>query len=337
MLGKVARRRYTRDFVENFQLIQARFPVLRRRVYYPFQILLYHRVLPTADPFAIDAVTTREFDRHLDVLTSFFRVISLEQLVGELDDGISRPGTICITFDDGYKDNFQYALPILRKYGVPATVFLATDVIGSDGMLWPDRVLFVIRQCKINQLRYDEAGIFDVNMQNEHLRRRTGFQFLEWLKKFSPAERDERINRLMQVCELSEPPAQRLMLNWHEVRQMHKDGIRFGAHTKSHPILSFLSDDELKREIFGSKSAVENALGVSICSFAYPNGRRGDFDERSKEVIKAAGFRCAVTTCGGANDRASDNFELNRTMPWDRHPDRFYARLLSERFSGGSN
>jgi peptidoglycan/xylan/chitin deacetylase (PgdA/CDA1 family) len=120
------------------------------------------------------------------------------------------------------------------------------------------------------------------------------------------------------------------MLDWRQIEEMHRAGISFGAHTKSHPILSRLGDRDLEEEIAGSKRTIENHLNAPVVTFAYPNGRKGDYDERAKNILAKVGFSCAVTSCRGLNYRYFDPFELSRSASWDTDPQRFYARLVFE-------
>lgn len=337
-VGAVSRLPFCRNLLlngtENYQLVRNPFPKLQRRKKYPFQVLNFHRVLPEPDPFTIDAITTREFSQYLEILTAHFRIISLEQLLDEWEDHALRPNTICITFDDGYKDNFDYAFPILRHYNVPATIFLTTEFIDTNEMLWHDIVLFAIKSANTIRINIEEAGVIDVELTSDQIRQNIAFKLLEWLKTFTPDERDIRINKLLEICQLPELPDLHLMLNWQEIRQMHRAGILFGAHTQTHPILSSLCESRIEEEIFGSKKTIENELGVTISAFAYPNGQPNDFDDRCKRLLKKAGFRCAVTSCRGVNTSDQDPFELYRGRPWDRDPHRFYSRLLITRFIG---
>lgn len=114
---------------------------------------------------------------------------------------------------------------------------------------------------------------------------------------------------------------------------MYDTGISFGTHTKTHPILSLLTDKQIEEEIIESKAAIESELGDRVTSFAYPNGQPSDFDHRCKRVLKKNGFAFAVTTSCGLNTACTDRYELFRGRPWDRHPNQFYGRLLLTRFS----
>lgn len=317
--------------IEMHQLVPNSLPRIRRYNHPKFQILVYHRVLAKNDPFAIAPLTVQEFDQQMKTLTSYFRVISLEQLMDELDSNSVKPYTVCITFDDGYIDNFQFAFPILSEYQLPATIFLTTDFIGTNKKLWPDRVLHTFKNTNINKFHYEEAKYYNCHLTSIKKRREIAFFLLEWLKNFSPDERDKHIEKILNICHISNHSKERLMLNWDEVRTMHSAGISFGAHTKTHPILSSLRESEIRNEIIGSKRAIEDSLDTSISTFAYPNGKPHDFDERCKRVVSEAGFRCAVTTCPGINTYKNDRYELFREMPWDTCPHSFYARLLISR------
>lgn len=309
-------------------------PRLVRRERSPFQILVYHRVLKAYDPFAVDAITVDAFEKHLMMLSRLFRLITVEQLMQELENGGVQPHTICLTFDDGYRDNFENAFPLLQKHGVPATIFLTTDFIGTDEQLWHDQVLLALQDADCKRLNFDAAQLTSIDLGNPENRRKIAFKILSWLKQFTPEVRDRHISQLCEICRVAAVNRHRLMLSWDEVRLMHKRGVAFGAHTKTHPILSTLGEEQLKNEITGSKAAIEEALDTPISGFAYPNGKPGDFNEQVKQALRQAEFRCAVTTSAGVNTNGQDPFELFRTMPWDPDPNRLLGRLLYERFTG---
>jgi len=300
----------------------------------PFQILTYHRILPEFQPFAIDVKPVDRFRKQVQILASSFRVITVEQLIEEIECNTMKPNTVCITFDDGYLDNFQFAFPILRDHGLSATIFLTTDLINTDRVLWPDTVLLAIKKTNVKRFTYKNAKIVDADFTNLGNRLKTSFALLKWLKRFEPSERDKRIGDILSICRIKAMSTERLMLNWQEVKEMRRAGFSFGSHTKTHPILSSLTAKAAEKEIVESKIAIETALGESIRTFAYPNGQAGDFNENCKSVLERSGYDCALTTIRGINTRETDMYELKRGTPWEQNPRFFYARLLIERFCG---
>ncbi len=299
-----------------------------------FQILLYHRVQPRNDPLSIHTVEAEYFERQIRILADCFRLITLPQLVEEVRGGALQPNTVCITFDDGYRDNYVYAYPILKKYGVPATIFLASGVIGSKARLWHDRVLGTLRITKVSRLNWPRQSqkLWRLDLREERVH--FALWMLNTLKRQPPASRDGEIAALMAACQVTaaDLPGNE-MLSWHEVKEMHRHGFAFGAHTVTHPILSTLNEGEIVFEVSESKRMIEQQLGDKVKIFAYPNGQAGDFDYRAKKILQSLGYHCAVTTLWGMNSSSDDPFEWRRATPWEKDIDHFVARLVTLRMT----
>jgi peptidoglycan/xylan/chitin deacetylase (PgdA/CDA1 family) len=293
------------------------------------QILVYHRVLPDEDPFAMSAVTCASFARQMALLRSRFHPLSLSEAADRLEAGDLRPGSVCVTFDDGYADNCRHAWPILRKYGIPATIYLATGLIGTGVVSWYDGVLALMRSSRTERLDYEPAGLRDVPIAQAGLRAAAAFKLLEWLKRFPPAERDAHIAALTLV--LGQADAEKAMLDWDQVRSMHVGGISFGAHTVTHPILSLIGAREAEAEIAASRDAIQERLQAPVRHFAYPNGKREDYNSGTVEILGRLGFRTAVTTEQGVNDADTDRLQWKRRQPWETSVNSLYFRMLSER------
>jgi peptidoglycan/xylan/chitin deacetylase (PgdA/CDA1 family) len=298
-----------------------------------FQILAYHRVLPAADPFAIGAVTKAEFAAQLKVLRSCFRVVSPDRLVEELDAGGPPPGTVCITFEDGYRDNHDHAWPLLREFGLPATCFVSTGFIGTMRAPWHDTVLQAFKRSRKDRFDFPSAGFANESMEGPAARAAVAMRVLRWLKKHAPRERDAYIAEIERACGVPSGQDERLMLDWDEVRALHAGGFTIGAHTVDHPILSRLTEQEMEREIAGSRDAIEAQLQAPARHFAYPNGQPGDFDERSIAIVRKLGFASAVTTVAGVNDAGTPRYEWMRRQPWDPTGNAFFVRMLIERMA----
>ncbi len=262
-------------------------------------------------------------------VSSRFRVLSLQELVAGLRGGTLPDNAIAVTLDDGYRDNYLHAFPILQRYSIPATIFLATSVIGSDRRLWHDEVFSAFRETAESTLEpFGPEGIRG-SLGTVDDRLRLQYAFLAHIRTLSEAQRAEAVSRLRHALRVGPPAAASgLMLSWEEVRIMNRAGIHFGSHTATHPILSRVDRAQALREIVESKRTIEEQLGVPVHGFAYPNGSRSDFLPETKTLIQSAGYTYAVTTIHGSNEPESDVFELRRDTPWDEDIFAFGVRLL---------
>ena len=310
------------------------FPFVQRKKTRNLQILVYHRVNDEGDRL-FPAMPTAQFARQMEYLSAHCSLCSLDEAVARLARNDLPDKAVVVTFDDGYHDNFLHAFPIMRRYSIPATIFLATGAIGSGKMIWHDRVFQAFRMTKVAALE-GLPGIENniaVGTLDERLTAQA--RVLQLLWELPDEERFDRINRLEQCLAIDndDPPAG-LMLEWNEVSAMVESGISFGSHTISHPMLSKLPERRLREEIEQSKRIIENKIKGPITGFAYPVGRKQDFNDRVKAVVREAGYQCALTTVFGVNEAGQDLFELRRGTPWERDIASFAARLSWYKFVG---
>jgi peptidoglycan/xylan/chitin deacetylase (PgdA/CDA1 family) len=299
-----------------------------------FQILVYHRVLPVFDPFVITMVPSDLFARQMRLLRECYRPVSLDTLIEELDGNRLRPGTVAVTFDDGYRDNHEHAWPILKAYQIPATVYVATGLTGTRKTSWYDQVLTALRDPGTGRFTFEPAGVRDADIADADRRARVAYGLMEWLKGFAPVERNAHVRDLLTALRLPPETGDRLMLDWEEIRAMRASGlIHFGAHTVNHPILAHLSEAEMESEIAGSQRALQDVLQEPVRHFAYPNGKPGDYTPATQAILKRLGFASAVTTSLGVNHPGSDRFQWARRQPWESDVDGFALRFAKERFA----
>jgi len=312
-------------------------PYVRRRRCGTVQILVYHRVAPGTDSF-LPSIPVATFTSHMECLARWFHVLDLSEAVDAMRSGSVPQNAVVVTFDDGYRDNFEYVYPILSALSLPATIFLTTSVIGTPGILWHDRVFRMFGETSASHLEGFGPGKQALSLGSPALRRTAREHALAELMRLDRRARNERLAELeSQLDGTRTTPAERLMLSWEEVQKMHGKGVSFGAHTVTHQVLSGIPADERKWEILESKKEIERRLGTKVTTFAYPRGRCGDFDELTKSLLREAGVDCAVTTIPGGNslDRGSwDPLELRRGGPND--PDRvvFLSKMNVYRFLG---
>jgi peptidoglycan/xylan/chitin deacetylase (PgdA/CDA1 family) len=292
-------------------------------------ILIYHRVLQRPDPLFPDEVDAARFNEQLRVLKRYFRLMPLQEAVEALIARRLPPRAATITFDDGYADNLTIAAPVLAGHGVPATVFVATGYL-DGGCMFNDIVIEAIRRTRKEQIDLEFVGLGTVRVGSLEARRNLVDQLLRALKYLPEDERLTKARRIAKVAEV-EPPRD-LMLSTSQVRELRRLGIRIGAHTVTHPILTRLSTNEAREQIAGGRARLEETLAERVTLFAYPNGKpHEDFGPEHARMVADLGFDAAVTTAWGAASVTSDRFQLPRFTPWDRSPTRFALRLFLSR------
>jgi peptidoglycan/xylan/chitin deacetylase (PgdA/CDA1 family) len=290
-------------------------------------IFIYHRVLPHKDPLFPGEVDSADFDRDLRRIASMFNVIPLLDAVRLSAAGTLPPRAACITFDDGYADNAEVALPILQRHRLPATFFVATGFL-NGGRMWNDSVIEMVRSAPDGVLDFSAFG-FGVHEVTSVEQRKAAIKALIGQLKYLPmSERLQQVNRLVDAIGCVLPD--NLMMTTAQVVQLHKAGMGIGAHTVNHPILASIDLATARAEIADGKQALEAMIGEAVTLFAYPNGKP-DADYRAEHValVKELGFQGAVSTAWGACKGEPDVYQLPRFSPWDRTPIRFALRMVS--------
>jgi len=270
-------------------------------------------------------------------LKSWFNVLPLDVAVAHLKAGTLPARAACITFDDGYADNHDVALPILKQHGLPATFFIATGFL-DGGRMWNDSIIECVRHCRAPALDLSSLGLGRHAIDSTEARREAIAKLIGQIK-YRPVL--ERIRLTEEMLQLSQVPApQCLMMTSSQVKAMQLKGMQIGAHTMSHPILAQLTDEQAKQEIVESKNYLERLLDERIGLFAYPNGQpTRDYLPKTVEIVRQAGFDAAVCTQNGVTAVGEDLFQIRRFTPWDQSRLRFGARLLRNmlRISTGSD
>ncbi|MBN1684105.1 MAG: polysaccharide deacetylase family protein [Gammaproteobacteria bacterium] len=260
--------------------------------------------------------TTDQFEAQLKLIKRNFNVLTFKKLHEEyLLEGRFPERGLIITFDDGYRNNYTHAFPILKKYNLPATIFLATEYIDSNKKFWFDELCFKIFQSEKESLGFAiEDKLYSFDISDYKAKRDSDLKVKRILKKISNRERLKILNEIYLNLEpiKVDKEQKRYVLNWDEIKEMSENGIEFGSHAKSHPILSKQTYNEVKNEIFDSKKDIEERLGECIV-FSYPNGGKSDFGEREMCLLKEAGYKYAVNYIQSNNNKAILNYySLNR-------------------------
>lgn len=295
---------------------------LRSQVRTDVRILAYHRIwdIRHEDEFPFDAelvsATPAEFRWQMEHLRRHHHPISFRQLLAASDGKERLPKQpVIVTFDDGYEDNYVHAWPVLRDLGIPATIFLATDYIGSDQTYWYDHLAHQFLTAP-QQVLTVEGLEGSVRLNGSLPARREALRgVLSQLKQVPNKQRIqilERLGALQGMPRNAAAPESRPM-NWEQAREMAKCGIEFGSHTVSHPILSTLTEEELQRELVDSRLAIQEQLRQPADVLAYPVGGRSAYNATVRRVAAAVGYRLGVAYHRGINKLNSlDHFGLSR-------------------------
>lgn len=289
-------------------------------------ILIFHRVLSEPDPLLPSEPSAAQFEALLRHLKTRFTVMPLLDAVRGLYNGTLPAGALAITFDDGYADNLSVAAPILRRNGMPATVFVSTAFL-DGGCMWNDLVIEAFRAEHNPELDLTNLGLEKYVLASFEDRRAAIDRVLGGIKYLDPAQRRERALDILRVAGVAAPT--QIMLTGNAVRELAETGVDIGAHTVSHPILAKIHPDEAWREIVEGKNDLERLLGRKVPLFAYPNGKPGhDYGDEHVRMVREAGFDAAVSTAWGAASRRSNVLQLPRFTPWARNPLKFDLLML---------
>ena len=289
--------------------------------------LIFHRVLPQPDPLFPDEITRERFDELCGWLKAWFQVLPLSDAAALLRQGTLPRGALSITFDDGYADNHDVALPVLQRHGLNATFFVATGFL-DGGRMWNDTLIEAVRASRLStlDLRGLHPQVSALPMENVQAKTLAIGRLVKYAKYMPVEERIQFVDAVAQRAEASLPG--NLMMSTPQVRQLRAAGMHIGAHTVTHPILRSLPRPAARHEIEASKQHLERLLGEPVSLFAYPNGKFGeDYSPESVELAREAGFAAAVSTQWGVSTQRTDPFQLRRFTPWDRQGWRFGLRM----------
>ena len=282
-------------------------------------ILCYHGVQePSGKGFDVNRgkfVPAHAFENQLRFLKRNFPIVPLRHIVERLEGRETfEEMVVAITFDDGYENTLTQAYPILDRYGVPATVLLATGYIGNAGQVWWNEAGRLISGCteSVELSSGRLSGRYDLSQLKEKWRLFGRVRYVALSHPHSELEES-----MVQLRERVHPDGgvheDEDFLSWEDVRSLARGGlVEIGSHTVSHAIATHLPSDVLERELRESKASIESAIGKEVISLAYPNGQPGDYSCEVAATAKRVGYKCGLTTVGGVVSSRSEPFQLRR-------------------------
>lgn len=291
-------------------------------------VLYYHRVHERPNPLnriPSLSIDVSQFEAQIRFLREKFHVVSLYDVIRHYRNEIRlRPDSVAITFDDGFRDNYDLAFPILKKYDIPATIFVTTGFVGKSDLLWWDKIFVNLDVLGKNGLLGGLRSGIDEHLYLLFLRyyqareSKTVESIINQLKKRRFTKICESINLMEEILTRHGVAYEvhREFLSWDEIREMSTSGITFGSHSVSHCMLVGLDDNTLKSEIADSKATIEYHIGKCVNFFSYPDGV---FDIEAKAMVKRSGYLGAFQTKRNSYIRTHDVYALGRIPMKEGH------------------
>jgi len=297
-----------------------------------FQVLTYHRVNDAGDPF-FPAIPTGVFEAQMRHISLTHAVLPVEDLVEQAARGRIPRNALAITFDDGYRDNLTNAAPVLARYALRATIFLATAYIGSRQRPWYEEIALAFKTTTATHITAPWGREWRLAQLADRLSALD--ECWAHLRAVPESDFDDTVARVLEALGAARGPVDGAsgngMLDWADVKGLHGLGFTIGAHTMTHPMLSRVTSGRARTEIVGSRDAIADMTGRVPRAFAYPNGTAADYTPEVVDLVRRAGFTCAVTTRFGINTAKTSPWELRRGGPWEYHVPTFALKLAGYR------
>ena len=299
------------------------------------KVLVYHRFSETPKP---GYCTPKNFEQQLQYICRYYNVVSMSELAEKYYDKRNlAPNTIAITVDDGYEDFYNIAFPLLKKYQLPATLYVATGFIENKLWLWPDQVSYILDYAAEPRAEFLYDDIIALPALNTISSNSNDWQYLiDRLLEVNDATKHTIIKQLANTWNVNLPtqaPDKYKPSTEQHLIEMANNNIEIGGHTVTHPSLGRVDDFQAQVEVTESKKYIDDLLGMSTRSFCYPNGTEFDYNETTKHLTEQCGYSCAVTAY-------ADNQGLKHRFAIRRHGGgddmfQFFKAVSGVEFLGG--
>ncbi len=282
--------------------------------------LTYHGVLPELGDVDVkfenrNFVSLKQFDKQIEILLRYFIPIQLEDLT---DAPEQAAGGFLITFDDGFMNNYKYALPILKKYDLSAVFFITTGLVGTRNLLWTEQVSRLLARTSRKTLKIFVDREYEFELDGSNLRDAVSTELRTLMKRLPRDRRDTVLAQLYRQCVDVNPNLEYdeedryLFMDHEQIKKMIKHGQVIGSHTHTHSILSTLSEQDSMLELDKSKQLLEQWTDRQCKTLSYPNGAISDYGTIQKEQLKKLDYRCAFTQIPRYNSKKIGLYDLHR-------------------------
>ncbi len=271
-------------------------------------ILNYHRIRLKdqlySNPFLDYSYFTdvEQFSRQISWLKNNAKIISQSDLISVLNRGgkpdYERP-CVMITFDDGYRDNYDLAYPILKKHNVPAVFFITSNMVENGELPWWDIIVYMLKKTRKLSFRYEDHSF---NLATDKFRAMVFFQ--EVMKTYPAPRTRHLLGEISEILEVQLPPSElqrEHIMTWDQVREMNQNGMDIGSHTHTHRVFSTISEMEIREELMFSKLMIENAINSPVLSVSYPVGEPQLISRETELLSMESGYTLGFTTNSGVN------------------------------------
>lgn len=281
-----------------------------------FIILQYHGISHRLFDFSEQHVAKSEFEKEIKYLIrTKYRFINLTDLIYHLKQKSSLSQKyVILTFDDGFKNVISNAYPIMKKYDAKGCLYIVTDIVDDDKLLWTDYIEILVRNylnLKFKFVFKNREIYYTINSEIDI--KRTSADVKTKLRSLSNKERFIHLEQFSipnKISELNNIPPEFNLANWDDLVSLDKNILEIGCHSKSHPNLAILrSKEEFYEELKESKDIIENKIGYRINHLCYP---AGSFSDRVMQFVKKFEYKSATTTKQGLNTHRTDLFQLKR-------------------------
>jgi peptidoglycan/xylan/chitin deacetylase (PgdA/CDA1 family) len=287
-----------------------------------FIILHYHKVepgkrdngrLPSCSELIGCSTAYEDFIQHMQLLKEYFHPFSLKEAVSCLIKGQSIPkNAVVVTLDDGFKEVFLNAFPILKRYGIPAAVFCPGQIFASDGVdriIWEHKLFHALDNTQRKEFEIEGKRYSLLDVEEKY---KTTVSILNMLKERPRTLKESFLELLVEELgvNITKATSDQLYLSREDIFAMKEHGMTIGVHSMTHPKLSKLSGRELEAEIKEARKIIEEVLGETSPYFAWPYGGEDSYNKEAIKMLKESGYLCARSTEYGINNRHTDLYGL---------------------------